>query len=165
MSLKHKTQCPVCDMVVTENNVTYEYQNINFFFCSEQCQERFITNPHLYIGHSGRAAAKQRGESIIKKRIIKLEQPVPDEIAELITSGLCDMMGIKEVNIDGGNISISYDIIEVTAKQIENKIEGMGKQIKDNWIEHLKLAFVHYIEETEIDNLEQDTCSSHEHHH
>lgn len=165
MSIKHETHCPVCYMDIKEYNITYEYQEVSFFFCSEQCQERFTTNPHLYIGHSGRAAAKQRGECIIKKRIIKLEQPVPDEIAKLISNDLCDMMGIKDVSIDGVNISINYDLLEVTAKQIENKIETMGEHIKDNWVEHLKLAFIHYIEETEIDNLEQDTCSPHDHHH
>jgi len=152
-------------MDININDIAYEYQNLKIFFCSNQCQERFITNPHLYIGHSGIAAAKQRGDHIIKKRIIKLDQPVPDEIAELITTGLCDMMGIKEINIDGENISISYDLLEVTAKQIETKIGLMGEYIKDNWVEHLKLAFVHYIEETEIDNLVQDTYSPHGHRH
>ena len=165
MNKKNKIQCPVCKMNVNDFNIAYVYQDVDFFFCSEQCQDRFVSNPHLYIGYWGRSAAKQRGEYIIKKRIIKLEQPVPDDIAKLISRSLYDMMGIKDVSINGVNISISYDLLEVTAKQIENKIGQMGEHIKDNWVEHLKLAFVHYTEETEIDNLEQDTYSPHDHHH
>jgi len=165
MTVKHKMHCPVCYMDIKENNITSEFQKMQFFFCSKQCQDRFLANPHLYIGHRGRSSAKQRGEHIIKQRIIKLEQSVPDDIAKIISNGLNDMMGIKQVSIKGERISICYDLLEATAKQIENKIELLGEHLKDNWVEHLKLAFIHYTEETEIDNLEQDTCSPHDHHH
>jgi len=161
----HNTCCPVCIMSIKDFNKAYKYQEMVFFFCSEQCQDRFISNPHLYIGHWGRSAAKQRGECIIKRRIIKLEKSAPDYIVKLISRGLSEMMGVKKVSISGERISISYDLLEVTAKQIEIKIEIMGEHIKDNWVEDLKLAFIHYIEETEIDNLKQDTCSSHNHYH
>lgn len=152
-------------MDIVKNNINYEFQKLEFFFCSNQCQNRFIANPHLYIGHWGRLAAKQRGVCILKNRIIKLKQTIPSEFGIKISTGLSAMMGVKEVSIEGKRIIICYDLIETTSLQIESEIEQLGGYLKDNLVERTKRAFIHYREEVEIDNLEQDTCSSHNHHH
>jgi len=165
MTENNKVHCPVCNMDTQENNIHSEFEKLEFFFCSNQCQDRFIANPHLYIGHWGRLSAKQRGECILKKRIIKLERTTQNNLAEKITKGLSAMMGVKEVSIEGERISICYDLIETTSLQIESEIEQLGGYLKDDLVERTKLAFIHYREEVEIDNLEQDTCSSHNHHH
>jgi len=163
MPQEHERHCPVCNMDIQEYDIEYQYQKVYFYFCSAQCEERFKSNPHLYIGASGRLSVKQRGEKIIKKRIMKLEKPIPNDVAKTLTEGLYEMMGIKNIVINGKEIVISYDLLEATSLQIEKRIEQMGEQLKSSWVNNIKFAFIHYKEETEIDNLEQDATSPHTH--
>lgn len=156
-----QSHCPVCCMDIENDSISFNYQGMKFAFCSEQCQERFIANPHVYIGQRGMPSAKQRGEHIIKRRVLKLDKPVPDDIAQTISQVLHTMMGIKAIKIEGTRIDISYDLLEASAQQIEDRIEQMGEQLTGKWAEHLKRAFIHYLEETELDNLEHDIDSHH----
>jgi len=153
-------------MDIKEKHINYEFHKLKFFFCSEQCQDRFIANPHVYIAHWGRLSAKQRGECILKKRFIKLKRAVSSKVEKKLTNRLRAMMGVQEVSIDGVNINICYDLIEVTLKQVESEIEQLVGFIKDDsLLERTKLTLIHYREEVEIDNLEQDIYSSNGHHH
>jgi len=74
------------------------------------------------------------------------------------------MMGIKEVTIDKNIIRITYDLLEVTTTQIETTIQRAGEKLTASWGAKLKRAFIHYFEETELDNLEYQQ-SNHTHHH
>lgn len=155
---------PVCLMDVEEGSFVFGYQNMSFSFCSRQCRERFKKNPHLYIGTAGRPSPKQHGDNIIKRRSIRLDEPVSDETAKLISSALNDMMGIKNITIKGNTIYITYDLLEATEEQIEKTILQTGETLGTKLSEMLKRAFIHYLEDTELDNLEEDG-SSHGHHH
>ena len=64
-------------------------------------------------------------------------------------------MGIKNVDIDSEGMHISYDLLQVTAEQIETAIDKSGVILGDKLSQKLKRAFVHYVEESELDNLEQ----------
>jgi len=46
-------QDPVCGMVVEESNLTIRMNQQTFFFCSEECQNRFKMNPERYSNYIG----------------------------------------------------------------------------------------------------------------
>lgn len=145
---------PVCHMDVKPGSYIYEYIGSKYSFCSQQCHDRFIANPHLYIGHPGKPSPKQHGKNIVKRRTLKLEQPIPEKIKIEIETSLNSMMGIKDVTIDKNIIRITYDLLEATAEQIEKTIENNSHNLTVSWAEKLIRAFIHYSEETEIDSLE-----------
>ncbi|MGC2048245.1 MAG: hypothetical protein WA635_06515 [Gallionella sp.] len=64
------------------------------------------------------------------------------------------MMGIRDVSIDRDNIEIQYDLIQATAEQIADKLGLTGANFGEGWKDLIKLAFINYLEECEIDNLE-----------
>jgi YHS domain-containing protein len=154
MSPQNKVCDPVCEMEVDPDAYVYEYIECQYAFCSQQCHDRFVANPHLYIGHPGKPSPKQHGARIIKCRVLKLDTIIPDDIALKIDIALKKMMGIKEVTIDKCIVRITYDLLEATTKQIEKTIEHADKTLTVNWAEKLKRAFIHYFVETELDSLE-----------
>jgi len=133
--------CPVCNMVTDHDCLSSEYRGEKFFFCSEQCLERFTANPGVYIGGRGIPSAKQRG----------------------IINDLQAMMGVIEVDVNADKINIIYDLIEVTTKQIETVLEKTGNNASKKYGEVLRRAFIHYNEETILDNLEHN-ADLHSHH-
>lgn len=74
--------------------------------------------------------------------------------AELVKRELLSMMGIIEICIEGDKIEIQYDLMQVTAEQISDKLALIGAELGGGWIDHLKLAFINYQEECEIGSLE-----------
>lgn len=145
---------PVCGMNVADDALHAEHLESRFYFCSSQCQQRFIANPHLYIGKAGVPALKQQGVSVIKKRTIHLEKQPSREVQQQLVSALEKMMGIKQIDVDGELIHIQYDLLEATVSQIEEAIQQSGTKLGQVWSERLKRAFVHYIEDTELENME-----------
>ncbi|NOY66022.1 MAG: YHS domain-containing protein [Gammaproteobacteria bacterium] len=146
---------PVCLMKVDQGSFELEYQEVSYSFCSQQCHDRFKMNPHLYIGRPGKPSPKQQGQSVIRKRRLKLEETAPEHIQQQIMEILNTMMGIKSVSIEDNNIFISYDLLEVTEQQIEIILEKNGGMLSKTWSTRLKRAFTHFIEDNELDNLEQ----------
>lgn len=63
------------------------------------------------------------------------------------------MMGVTAVAVDGNDVSITYDLLQATAGQIEAKMAETGLRMGEAWPERLRRAFVHYLEESEVDNL------------
>lgn len=154
-----KLQCPVCHMMVDENSLTMEYKDHIYAFCSLQCRERFESNPNLYVGYP---APKKHGHEIIKKRKLKLSVPLTDDQRFVIESELKSMMGIKSIYFESDYLSISYDLLQATVEQIESAIEHTGNALHHGLGMKLKQDFIHYIEESELDNLEQ-TDHGHQH--
>lgn len=151
----NQSHCPVCKMLTDEMSLGYEYQKVHFSFCSEQCRQRFIANPNLYFGQPGKPSVGYQNKSIIKQRVLYLDKVIPDDVVNTISESLMTMMGIKDVQVTGNKINISYDLLEATIEQIEAHIEQMGQHISNNWLNRLRNAFIQYSEETELDNLEQ----------
>lgn len=143
----HVATDPVCGMRVDPEMNRVRYLEINFAFCSEQCKERFLANPGLYMGRPGEQAPKQRGEEIIKRRRIHLAEALPREAAEGLASTLHTMMGIKAVEINDVEVEIVYDLLQATSTQIENKIMAYGAHLGHRWVDRFKRAFVHAVEE------------------
>ncbi len=141
-------------MNVESDTLTHFFAGMQFVFCSEQCKDRFVAKPHLYIGKPGNPSPKQQGRRVIKRRVFKLEHTIPEDIKQGIIQSLDEMMGVKQVDIEGVKIEITYDLLEATAQQIETTLETTGNLLATGWGEKLKRGFIHYLEETEIDSLE-----------
>ncbi len=147
MKQQQKT-CPVCSMKVNPDVPAAEHHKIYYHFCSVQCQETFSARPSFYI----KIPALEREERL-KKRTIRLAK-APDEAGVvLLASCLSDMMGVKEVAVEGEKIQITYDLLQVTEAQIEKTLDEIGVQLGDGWLERLRRGWVNESEEVELDNL------------
>ena len=148
------TQDVVCGMQVKSGSHQLVHLGMPYSFCSRQCQERFLANPHLYVGMPGQKAPKQEGLSAIKRRRLRLAQPLSPEQERALGDALLTMMGIRSISIEGDSIVIVYDLLQATAEQIEERLAEIGVRLGEGWTERLRRAFVHYEEECEAGNLE-----------
>ena len=144
----------VCGMEVDFDDNQITYQGSSYAFCSKQCQDRFQANPHLYVGIPGQKSPKQEGLSVIKQRRMRLVQPLSSSEATALIDALRSMMGIQSVSVEGDSVTITYDLLQATAEQIEEKLAEVGMQLGEGLAERLRRAFVHYEEECEVGNLE-----------
>lgn len=145
---------PVCGMQVELHMYATEYLQSRYAFCSTQCRDRFLANPHLYIGFPGQNAPKQEGLELLKQRRLHVARLLSPSQADSLIGALQAMMGIKSVAVDGDKIEITYDLLQVTTEQIEAKMTEIGVQLGEGWTEQLSRAFVHYEEELEVGSLE-----------
>ncbi|MDD4962922.1 MAG: YHS domain-containing protein [Gallionella sp.] len=149
----------VCHMQVPATSFSTEYAGSHYAFCSAQCRERFLANPRLYIGFPGRHAPAQEGKQVIKCRRLLLSDRLDTTRAEQVKQALLEMMGILEICIEGDKLEIKYDLIQVTAEQIADKLGLIGANLGGGWIDRLKLAFINNLEEIEINSLEVEKRS------
>lgn len=152
--MKELVQDPVCHMQVPAASFATEYSGIKYAFCSTQCRDRFLANPHLYTGFPGHKAPGQEGLVVVKCRKMHLDCPLDAAQAQLIYDALAGMMGVQDVHLDGDKLEIRYDLMQVTSEQIENKLASVGTALGQGWADRLKRAFIHFEEESEIGNLE-----------
>ena len=145
---------PVCGMQVVSGQFVTEYLDSRYAFCSTQCRDRFLANPHVYIGLPGQKALKQEGLEVLRQQRLRATQPLSPSQTNGLIEALRAMMGIKSVQINGDEIEITYDLLQATAEQIETKMEEIGVQLGEGWSQHLRRAFVHYEEELEVGSLE-----------
>ena len=144
----------VCQMQVPSTSFATEYAGGHYAFCSAQCKERFLANPHLYVGFPGNPAPAQEGKKVIKRRSLLLSVPLDAMQAEQVRRALLGMMGIEEVRIEGSKIEIQYDLIQATVEQIADRLASIGVDLGGDWMNRLKLAFISNLEEVEINSLE-----------
>jgi hypothetical protein len=64
-------------------------------------------------------------------------------------------MGIREIHIDGMNINVTYNLMEVTAEQIEDQMVEIGVNLGEEWSQRLRRGFIHLLEETEVSSMEE----------
>lgn len=152
--MKTLVKDPVCGMQVEPHMHATEYLQSRYAFCSTQCRDRFLANPRLFIGFPGQKAPKQEGLEVLKQRRLHVARFLSPSQADSLIGALQAMMGIKSVAVNGDKIAITYDLLQVTAEQIETKMAEIGVQLGEGWTEQLCRAFVHYEEELEVGNLE-----------
>ena len=167
---------PVCEMMANSGQYEAAHEGICYAFCSLQCRERFVARPGLYVGIRGRPAAKQKGTKLIRQRRVLLGQPLTQPQAAELMGALRTMMGVTRVNYfdqwthDGhasvppregshttaevGLIEIRYDLLEATFAQFERTIAGFGWQLANGPGDKLRRDFVHYLEECELEDIE-----------
>ncbi len=155
---------PVCNMEVAPGQLDTVYLGVHYSFCSLQCQERFVANPHLYIGHPGHQAPKQQGQEILKRRRLSLDKVLTAEQADRIGQKLGEMMGIQSVTVAVDRLEITYDLLQATEQQIETKLAEIGVTLGEGWGDRLRRAFVQYLEECELGSLECRPLSGHASH-
>jgi YHS domain-containing protein len=144
---------PVCGMMVDADQFAVVYQQMHFAFCSQQCKDRFLHNPHLYIGSFRHAAPGQEGYVSLKQRRLKLDRALTPKMADRMCGAVRAMMGIERIEVDGDIVKVTYDLMQATEAQIEAEIARAGAVLGQAWSERLRRAFVHYLEETEIESL------------
>lgn len=150
---RHLEKDPVCEMMVDPRANYAEYRGVGYAFCSQQCRERFTAGPGLYVGRRGLPAPKQRGVAVIKRRRMVLGSPLtPARFAEL-TGVLQSMMGITALRPvdyadermcdalrpEGGTpmtigveaLEVTYDLLQVTAEQIERELSELDVALSD----------------------------------
>jgi len=142
--------CPVCGMDAKDSTVHAEHIGIEYYFCSPQCRENFIVRPQLYLG---RQSVKKNGREIIKRRSLSLDQAVEGALQEQLVHAIKKMMGVRDVQVNGREVSITYDMLEVTAEQIERSLGNAGAVLGTGWGARLQRGWAHYTEENELDNL------------
>ncbi len=144
-------QCPVCSMAVTDSRITSTRHGKIYHFCSQQCLENFSARPRLYLASKTQEHKRAR---VLKKRVFMLDAPVAQEDVPSLELFLSEMMGVHLVHVSAAKVSIVYDLLEATALQIEQAIEQQGTKLGESWVRRLKRGWVHYTEETELDNLD-----------
>jgi len=144
---------PVCGMVVPERDYAVVYRSMHFSFCSRQCQERFEETPHLYIGYVGQKAPKQEGIEVFKKRCLRLDKPLLPDESQAVIDAVNEMMGIKEIRIEGDRIWLRYDLLQATEAQIERVIEASGGVLRQHRIDRIRRSCIHFFEENEAKGM------------
>lgn len=142
--------CPVCDMDTSDTEFTVEHLGTLYRFCSRQCLDNFVARPTLY---TGRTARKHGEKELLKKRTFMLDEILPDADQRTLETAISAMMGIREIEISGNRVSVTYDLCEATARQVEQGLEQAGARLGSGWATRLKRGWVHYIEENELNNL------------
>jgi YHS domain-containing protein len=145
---------PVCGMEVAPTQFETVYEGLHYAFCSEQCRQRFLANPHLYVGVPGEKAPGQKGVELLKRRRFRLDTPLVAQDAAILAEALGAMMGVKAVEIEDDTVTLTYDLIQATADQLGARMEEVGAKLGAGWAERLRRGFVHYMEECEVGNLE-----------
>ena len=154
MSTHARVKDVVCGMMVAPNSYPTDYQGQPFAFCSAQCHERFVANPHLYIGRPGQPAPKQQGLKVLKRRQFVLDKALDEGQARALRASVGAMMGIETLAIEGAQMTVTYDLLQATAEQIETVLAEAGARLGSGWAERLRRGFVHYTEECEIGQLQ-----------
>lgn len=145
---KNRAICTICSTVVSMDECVAEYHKVYYHLCSEQCKETFLTRPRLYTGKPGESRRVQ-----VKCRSLKLAKSMSADEKALLTDHLMNLVGLKEVDIKGTHLIVSYDLLQITEQHIENTLAEVGAQMGGNWLHKLNRAWIHYSEETELDNL------------
>ncbi len=151
---KVKSKDPVCDMYVDPDQYKINFHGIHLAFCSKQCRERFRQNPGLYIGRPGTRAPRQEGMEIIKQRCF-ITAVVPDE--HRVRTALTEMMGIKEIRFTSRCLRVGYDLLQVTATQIEERLAETGVLLSQRLSARIRRAWIHFQESNILQSLEVST--------
>ncbi len=167
---------PVCGMMVGEWENQFVYRGIGYAFCSQQCRERFISAPELYVGRRGLLAPKQNGMEVIKRKRMPLSLPLTQAEFFELRGALLSMMGVIAVHpvqrMTEGRlgaqraesrssttmrieaVAITYDLFQATAEQLERKCAELNVAPSNRWGEKLLRDFIHYMEKCELEDLQ-----------
>tara|TARA_R110001592_G_scaffold362925_2_gene678872 strand:+ start:554 stop:1009 length:456 start_codon:yes stop_codon:yes gene_type:complete len=132
----------------------FNFEGINYFFCSSQCMTRFRSHPHLYVGNPqfGKSV-KQKHVQVLKKRRIYLNENITDELKKTIDESLKVLMGVKELSFHTQELFVIYDLLEISLETIEQNIEASTAKLRKTLFDNIKRGIIHYSEDCELDNL------------
>lgn len=139
--------CPVCGMAVESSLHRLDYRKMTIPFCSQQCCEMFAENPSLYSRKQGSVR-----DEIIKQRRLLLAAPTDEETRRNIEATLQDMMGIREIRVDGNRLIVRYDLMQVTCARIAQALHHAGVQLAANTWRRVGRAWIDNLEQNELKN-------------
>ncbi|MDF1644989.1 MAG: YHS domain-containing protein [Pseudomonadales bacterium] len=146
--------CPVCHMSKINRDLLLNYQGVDHYFCSSQCLKRFQSHPHLYVGDPQHGlSVKQKNQEVLKRRRIRLNEVIGDDVKKVLGESLLALMGIREITFDQQDLFVTYDLLEVSLETIEKNIEDSAASLRGAVLENLKRGLIHYSEECQLDNL------------
>lgn len=167
---------PVCGMMVDEWARQVVHRGLGYAFCSQQCRERFIATPEIYVGRRGSLAPKQRGMEVIRHQRMALGLPLTQTEFFELKSALSSMMGVISVRSVCGIVEgrpdaqhtasrtqmpirieameISYDLLQATAEQLERRCAELKVVPSRRWGEKLLRDFIYYLEKCELEDLQ-----------
>lgn len=148
--MNKNTICPVCAMNIVGDEISAEHLSIQYLFCSEQCRTNFLSRPLLYIGKN---AIKKDRQEILKCRKFKLDQSLTTSQSKSVSKELGLLMGIKQVDVQSQAIAVTYDLRQCRAEQVEACLSTAGIKLGEGWSDRLRLGWIHYTEENELDSL------------
>ena len=144
-------QCPVCKMTIREVGekelVHSVYHGIRYHFCSAQCAQNFSRRPRLYLND------QTEGKALIKRGRLEFQDELSDAMQQKIRQTVAAMMGIHDVSVSARRMNVVYDLMQVTSEQIEARLMAADVSLDKNWQQRMRLAWHHYTEENELDQL------------
>ena len=152
--MDRKLKDVVCGMEVDADSCAHDYAGTLYAFCSAQCRDRFLAHPHLFIGLAGQPAPKQEGRSVLKHRCFALGRSLDDDHARELIEHIGALMGIESIEAEGRQVKVTYDLLQITAEQVEAGFETVGAKLGNGWAAALKRGFIHFAEECEVSHLE-----------
>ena len=153
--------CPVCQMASVKYDLWRSYHGIKFWFCSQQCLDRFIAHPGLYVGNPKTGLAeKKKGRVEIKSHRIVFSKSLNEKEMAKLTEDLHQMMGIKALKFSQGDMLVNYDLMEVSLADVEAQIFLSLGEFDAPLVERVKRGWIHYTEECELENLARPSKES-----
>lgn len=140
---------PVCglDVIVAESTHSTTWHGFVYHFCSEQCQERFVTAPAFYT-------APIRTKDIVaipKRRKLRFVSP-GEEALRAACGKLLRMMGVSAAVPGADCITVYYDLRQATFAQIEAVVAGSGLVLRSG-LHRWRRSLWKFEEGNEIDNV------------
>ncbi len=151
---------PVCGMEIESqgesegDSIRKTYAGIDYWFCSEQCRQRFIDHPSLFIGNPKKGlSVKQRGKEELRAHYIHLKKtPDPQQSTRLINN-ISQLMGIKSVSVEASTLIVIYDLLQVSFSDIEKVIVESHCDTSTKVSERFKRTIIHFAEERELEEF------------
>lgn len=141
-------------MMVSRDSYPLDHQHIRYAFCSEHCRERFRKYPHLFVGEATYGLAeKQKGRVVKKAQRIKLVNEVGLDKLPQLSQGLESLMGVEAVDVRGDEVTVIYDLVQISLSEIEDTIVAELGGLREGITDKIRRAFIHYSEECELENL------------
>jgi len=143
-------QCAVCDMDSHSSDIHEQHLGITYYFCSEQCKTNFLAHPQLYLGLQ---SPKEKGQHVIKKRSFSFQHGTLEKQDKQLEQIVSQLMGVQSISCDDKKMLVHYNLLEITAQQIETAVVQAGFVLNTAWMAKWKRAWIHYTESNELDQL------------
>lgn len=145
---QNNEKCPVCGRKLTTDDYVYERHQVMMHFCSSQCRDNFAAHPLLYS--AGRSNVPTQ---VLKHRKLRLAQAMDATTAASIRTDLLNTNGVKQAEIKGDRLTVQYDLLLLTLRQLEQMLADKNHALADGWWPRSRRSWMSSAEANELDNL------------
>jgi len=89
---------------------------------------------------------------VMKKRRLRLARAQSSRNAVGLAKRLRTQQGVKSVVVEDHFVFVDYDLMQISEQRIEQEIIASGEKLADYMLEKLRRSWIHYIEDTELEN-------------